>query len=95
MAQYIEIGRRGEVSGPLVAKEVMVRDRGKVEDIYAERVTLRRDCRANNVYAARIEIESGCRIRGEVKYTDTLRLDRDVDLEVEPEKTEKLPPPPF
>ncbi|MDH5792798.1 MAG: polymer-forming cytoskeletal protein, partial [Candidatus Bathyarchaeota archaeon] len=95
MAGYIELGRRGEAEGPLIAKEVLVRDRGRVEDIYAETVTLRRDCRAGNIYAARIRLESGCRIRGEVRYTESLEADRDVAFSSPPEKTEKLPSPPF
>ena len=56
---------------------------------------LRRGCRADNVYAARIDVERGCRIRGEVKYTESLSADRDVDFGRPPEKTEKLPPPPI
>jgi cytoskeletal protein CcmA (bactofilin family) len=95
MAEYIELGRRGEAEGPLIAKSVLVRDRGRVEDVYAESVTLRRNCRARNIYAARIQIESDCRIGGEVKYTDSLRAEHNVMFGTEPEKTEKLPPPPF
>lgn len=95
MAEYIELGRRGEAEGPLIAKSVLVRDRGRVEDVYAESVTLRRNCRARNVYAAKVQIESGCRISGEVKYTDFLSAEQSVTFGTGPEKTEKLPPPPF
>ena len=94
-ADYIEIGRRGEVEGPLVAKRVTVRNRARVEDIYAEVVELRRGCRVNNVYAARVDVERGCRVRGEVKYTGSLSADRDVEFGRAPEKTEKLPQPPI
>jgi cytoskeletal protein CcmA (bactofilin family) len=95
MAEYIELGRRGEAEGPLIAKTVLVRDRGRVEDVYAESVTLRRDCRARNIYASKVQIESGCRISGDVKYTDSLKAEHNVTFSTEPEKTEKLPPPPF
>lgn len=95
MARRIELGRRGEAEGPLIARTVIVRDRCRVEDIHAEAVTLRRDSRARNIYAARIDIESGCRISGEVKYTESLNVERDVSLVSEPEKVEKLPEPPL
>ena len=95
MAQRIELGRRGEAEGPLIARTVIIKERCRVEDIHAETVTLRRDSRARNVYAARIDIESGCRISGEVKYTESLNAERDVSFASEPEKVEKLPEPPL
>jgi hypothetical protein len=47
------------------------------------------------VYAERLTIENDCRITGYVKYTDTLRADKDARFSMDPEKTEKLPAPPF
>ena len=94
-ADYIELGRRGEVEGPLVARKVLIRERARVEDIHAEEVTLRRGCRALNIYADRVTVETDCRISGEVRYTDSMRAERDVRFAYEPEKTEKLPEPPL
>jgi cytoskeletal protein CcmA (bactofilin family) len=94
-AEEIGIGRRGEAEGPLIANKILIRERARVEDVYGGTVVLRRGSRANNVYAERLTIENDCRITGEVKYTDTLRADRDARLSMDPEKTEKLPAPPF
>ncbi len=94
-AEEIEIGRRGEAEGPLIANRILVRERARVEDVYGGTVVLRRGSRANNVYAERLTIENDCRITGYVKYTDTLNADRDARLSMDPEKTEKLPAPPF
>jgi cytoskeletal protein CcmA (bactofilin family) len=91
----IEIDRRGEVEGPIVAKKILIRERARVEDIYGGDVILRKGCRAVNVYAERLTIENDCRISGNIKYSDTLRADHDTRLAREPEKTEKLPPPPL
>jgi cytoskeletal protein CcmA (bactofilin family) len=94
-ADYIELGRRGEAEGPIVARKVLIRERARVEDIHADEVTLRRGCRALNIYADRVTVETDCRISGEVKYTDSLRAERDVRFAYEPEKTEKLPESPL
>jgi cytoskeletal protein CcmA (bactofilin family) len=94
-AKRIEISRRGEVEGPIIADYVLARDRARFEDIHAKRVILRRGSRARNVYAEIVEIEDKCRISGEVKYTETLDFERDVRFEHPPEKVESLPQPPF
>ncbi|HUS77762.1 MAG TPA: hypothetical protein VM050_03765, partial [Patescibacteria group bacterium] len=94
-ADRIEIGRRGEAQGPLIARSVMIRSRGRVEDIHAEEVHIRSNSRVGSIYADRIEVESGCRIRGEVKYTGSLDAESGVEFSREPEKTEKLPSPPL
>ncbi|EMR73314.1 Integral membrane protein CcmA involved in cell shape determination, partial [Thaumarchaeota archaeon SCGC AB-539-E09] len=94
-AKRIEIGRRGEVEGPVVADYVLSRDRARFEDIYAKRVVLRRGSRARNIYAEEIEIEGKCRISGELKYTESLDFERDVRFEHPPEKAESLPQPPL
>ena len=94
-SDYIELGRRGEAEGPLIARKVLIRERARVEEVYAETVTLRRGARAVNLYANEIIIENDCRISGNIMYTKELRTDRDVRFSSEPEKTEKLPEPPF
>jgi cytoskeletal protein CcmA (bactofilin family) len=94
-AEKIMIGRKGEAEGPLIANRILVRERARVEDVYGGTVVLRKGSRANNVYAERLTIENDCRITGYVKYTDTLIADKDARLSMDPEKTEKLPAPPF
>lgn len=94
-ADRIEIGKKGEVEGPLIANRVYLRDKVEAEDIYAKHAILRRNCRVRNVYADRIQIESGSDISGKVLYTDSLEADTGVQFRVNPEKTEKLPDPPF
>jgi cytoskeletal protein CcmA (bactofilin family) len=94
-AQRIEIGRRGEVEGPMVAERVLVRERGRVEDVHGGDVVLRRGCRADNVYGSNVTLEDGCRISGVVQYTGDLRLERDVRLASGPEKVDNLPEPPL
>jgi hypothetical protein len=94
-AARIEIGRRGEARGPLVAEEVVVGEDAEVEDIYGGVVTLRRGSRVGNVYAVDLRVESGVELREHVMYSDHLRLDRRVSFHAQPEKAEKLPQPPL
>jgi cytoskeletal protein CcmA (bactofilin family) len=94
-AEYIEIGRRGKVMGPIIADEALIKRRAHIEDIYAKSVELRNGCRVRNVYAEDIRMESNCTVDGEVNYTTSLRSERNVSFAFEPKKTEKLPPPPF
>jgi len=94
-AKNIEIGRRGEVRGPLIAEKVVIKDRSVVEDIYADLVKLGRECTARNIYASHITLELGCRIEGFIKYTQTLKTDKYVRFASEPIKTDNPPTPPF
>jgi cytoskeletal protein CcmA (bactofilin family) len=70
-AEEIEIGRRGEAEGPLIANRILIRERARVEELYGGTVTLRKGSRADNVYAENLTIENDCRINGDVKYTNT------------------------
>ena len=94
-ANYIEIGRRGEVRGPLIGVNVLVRERARIEDVYADTLTLEENSKARNIYARRIYVESGCRILGEVQYTELLEREEGVLFAQTPVKVEKLPPPPL
>ncbi len=93
-ADVFEIGKRGNVRGPIVATRVRIADGAQVEDIYADEVEIRRNSSARNVFARAARIEGGCEISGEVLYTDRLDSDRDVQFGSEPKKVEKLPGPP-
>ncbi|MGD2200687.1 MAG: hypothetical protein PVJ38_03515 [Candidatus Bathyarchaeota archaeon] len=94
-AGEIDIGRRGEAEGPLIAGRVLVRERARVEDVYADTVYLRRGSRAVNIYARKVTVENRCIITGQVKFTEEVNIDRDARLSYEPEKVESLPEPPF
>ena len=94
-ANRIKIGKNGEVEGPIIAKNVYLKEKVNAEDIYGEDVTLRRGCIVNNIYAARVIIDSNCQILGKILYTESLSLGKRVDYRSNPEKIEILPEPPF
>lgn len=94
-ADVFEIGKRGNVRGPIIATHVRIDDGAEVEDIYADEVQIRRHSSARNVFARLARFESGCEISGEVLYTERLDSDRDVQFHSEPKKVEKLPGPPI
>ena len=90
-ASYVEIGRRGRVTGPIHANEVLVGERARVENVYAGRITVEEKAQARNLYGESIYIESGCYVDGEVHYTDSLRTEENVVFKEPPVKVEKLP----
>ena len=90
-ASFVRIGRRGRVEGPIRADEALVGKRARVEDIYANEITLERKARARNLYGERIRLESGCQITGEVKYTESLEAAPGVSFAKTPQKTDELP----
>jgi cytoskeletal protein CcmA (bactofilin family) len=90
----IEIDRRGKVKGPLVAEIVTIKDRASVEDIYADRIQLRRGCRAANLYGRVIWIDTGCEVDS-VVYTEELRADGSVRIRQGSQKRDELPEPPL
>ena len=94
-AEHIEIGRRDEAEGPIVAENVLIKERARVEDVYGRRVELRKNCRVRNIYAATLSIESGCVVVGEVKYIESMKVERDVTFASEPERVKELPPAPI
>jgi len=93
-ATRIEIERRGKVRGPLIGDIVTIKDRASVEDIYADRIQLRRGCRAGNLYGNVIWIDTGCDVDS-VTYTDELRADASVRIRRGSQKSEELPEPPI
>lgn len=90
-----EIGRKGEVVGPIVAESVRIGRGASVEDIYANWLELGEDSSARNVYAREAYLKEGCRITGELLYVDKLELEKNVKTYSEPRKVEKLPEPPI
>ncbi len=88
-----EIGKKGEVIGPIVAENVKIGRKASVEDIYADRLELGEDSSARNVYAREAYLREGCEVTGELLYVDKLELGRNVKTYSEPRKVEKLPEP--
>ena len=70
-------------------------DSARVEDVYADTVEMGERVRAGNVYAKDVRLESRCRISGEVKYSDRIEAESDVEFAKPPMKTDELPKPPL
>ncbi|RLI08950.1 hypothetical protein DRO32_01575 [Candidatus Bathyarchaeota archaeon] len=87
-ADYVEIGRRGRIEGPVRARRVRVRELARAEDIWADEITLEEEARARNLYGRRIYIECDCVVTGEVKYVDELVVEEGARLLSPPEKVE-------
>jgi predicted acyltransferase (DUF342 family) len=92
-AKTIQLGHRSEAIGVLVGGRVKIGDNARVEDVYADTVEMGERVRAGNIYAKALRLESHCRISGEVKYSDKLEAEPDVEFAKPPIKTEDLPKP--
>ena len=90
-ASFIEIGRRGKVTGPVRANEVLIGERARVEDVYSDEITMAEEAQARNLYGQRIRVESGCRIEGEVRFTQSLESEKGVFYAKPPVRVDKLP----
>jgi cytoskeletal protein CcmA (bactofilin family) len=93
-ATRIEIGRKGEVRGPLIGQIVVAKERSELEDVWADEIQLRSRARAGHLYGRRVHLEHGCEVEG-VTYTEELRSEPSVRMRNVPQKAEKLPDPPF
>ncbi|HYA21747.1 MAG TPA: hypothetical protein VEG31_01015 [Thermoproteota archaeon] len=94
-AKRFEIGRGGEVKGPIVADEVKIGRGAEVEDVYAGKLEMEADSSANNVYAHEARLGPDSRVSGELLYTGTLELGEEAKVRSGPTKAEKLPSPPI
>jgi cytoskeletal protein CcmA (bactofilin family) len=94
-AGTIDIKKKGEVEGPLVAGKVTIGERARVEDVHGDFVELRAGVRARNVYAAEVIVESGSRVQGQIKYTRRIEAEDGAVFAQEPERVEELPPKPI
>ena len=90
-ARIVEIGRRGEVHGPIRADKVIIDRDAHAENVYGREILLRTGAIADNIYGQRITIESHCDVSGEVQYTDELRVEEKASLSKQPQKVDKLP----
>jgi len=59
--------------------------------VYGKDIVLRSGAEANNIYGQNVTIESHCSVRGEVQYTDELKLGERVALSKQPQKVANLP----
>jgi len=94
-ARTIELGSRSEATGVLVGTQVRIRDRARVDDVYADVATLEEGVRARNLYIRSGRIESHCKISGEVLYQETIEADPEAEFSKPPVKTAELPRPPI
>ena len=94
-ADRIEIGRRGEASGPLVGREVVIQRGAYVEDVWGDRVVLLSGARARNIYAGFLEAEEGSDVTGSILFTGELHAERGCRFTAQPAKAEKLPDRPI
>src|SRR2546422_395477 len=94
-AKTIELGHRSEAIGVLVGGRVKIGDNARVEDVYADTLEMGERARAGNIYAKDVRLESRCRISGEVKYSDRIEAEPDVEFAKPPIKTDDLPKPPL
>ena len=85
-ADYIEIGRKGRVKGPLRARRVTVGEKARVEDVWAEEITLEEGARARNLYGIRIYVERDCVVLGDVKYVEEFVAEEGARFLKAPEK---------
>ncbi|RLG46606.1 MAG: hypothetical protein DRN92_04910, partial [Thermoproteota archaeon] len=91
-AREVRIGRRGEIKGPVVAEEVLIEERARVEDIYADEIVMEERSRARSLHGRRIYLERRCRVLGEVEYVETLEKETDVEVGLE-KKVEEIKKP--
>ena len=70
-------------------------DNARVEDVYADTLEMGERARAGNIYAKNVRLDSRCRISGEVKYSDRIETEPDVEFAKPPMKTDDLPKPPL
>jgi len=89
-AERFEIGKRGEVIGPIYARVAIIGRRANVEDVYAEEIRMKRGSSARNLHGKRIYIDDECRIYGEIKYTEELVTGEHVSFAKSPEKVDSL-----
>lgn len=91
-AGFVEMGRRSEARGPIVADEVIIGKDARVESIYGKEILMRKGANAENIYGEKVTVESHCRINGELKYTMELNASEKAILAKKPQKVTSLPP---
>ena len=92
---FVSIGRRGRVTGPIVGREVRIESDVVAEDVYATELRVGGSSTVGNVYVSRVDVGDYCRIGGKLLYTDEIRIGKEVQFSSQPEKVSSLPGPPL
>ncbi len=87
------IGSRGEVGGPVEARKILIRERARADSLYGDEIRLEERARVRDIYGKEVYLEDGVIVEGEVIYTDSLEVEDNVRIRVEPKKVNQLPPP--
>lgn len=87
------IGRRGEVQGFVEGGQILIRERARGESFYGESIRVEEKARVKSLYGRDIYLERGVTVEGDLLYTGTLEMEKDVQLRKEPQKVDKLPSP--
>ena len=86
--------RRGSrIKGIVQAGKVEMGRGSRADSIYGETIRIERRSRVKNLYGREIYLERDVRVEGDLLYTGKLETERDVHLEREPKKVDKLPSP--
>ncbi|MFX1563026.1 MAG: hypothetical protein ACFFDP_06935 [Promethearchaeota archaeon] len=91
--EEFRIGRRGEVYGFVEAEQIIIRERVRGESFYGKSIRVEENARIKNLYGHDIYLERGVIVEGDLLYTGTLEMEKDVQLRKEPQKVDKLPSP--
>ncbi len=99
VAQYIKaekelrLGRRSEIRG-FVEGGIIHLERGAHAEeatLYGDTIRVGEKSRVNSLYGREIYLERDVRVEGEIFYTESLEMERDVELKRDPQKVDKLP----
>jgi len=94
-ADKVTIGGRGRIYGVVVAEEVTLEEKARVEDIYANILFMEERAAARNVYVEKAYLKEACEIAGELQYTGELKTERKVRFATKPKKVKALPTAPI
>lgn len=86
----ITIGGRGRIYGAVMAEEVILEEKAKAEDIYANILFMEEGATARNIYVERAHLKENCEITGELHYTNNLKAKK-VRFAIKPKKVKMLP----
>jgi cytoskeletal protein CcmA (bactofilin family) len=91
--ETFRIGKRGEVRGFVESKDIVIRERARVESLYGDQIRVEERARVKSIYGRSVYLEREVVVEGEVLYTDSFEAEERVVLKTEPRKVDQLPPP--
>ncbi|MFW9802266.1 MAG: hypothetical protein ACFFFC_06425 [Candidatus Thorarchaeota archaeon] len=92
-ADGFRIGRRSEVTCPVEAREILVRERARTRSLYGDEIRIEERSRVGSVYGREVYIERDTVVEGETLYTEKLDAESGVEFREEPRKVDSLPDP--